>query len=115
LQLLVSGIVPSGNTSILYGGFRYIDIPHTTLIAGNTYAIAGLAGSEVYIREARDVEYDSRIIYRTPRYHTGNEFVFPSETYSVADGYFGPSFTFIPEPATILLFVLGGLALRRKH
>jgi hypothetical protein len=118
MQLLVSGTVPSGNTSVLYEEFRYIDVPYTTLIAGNTYAIAGIAGSEYYAQNVHNIQCDPRIIYKRERYHIGNNFVFPDEVYSVG-GTFGPNFMIVPEPATLILFAFAwplgrGLALRKK-
>jgi len=122
-NLLASATVPGGTAAALINDFRYVSITPVALDAGHDYLIGALyvpSPMDDYLGGASGNTFtsDPRITWRNrARYSAtaGAALTFPSETAPFA-GAFGPNFTLTPEPATLSLLALGGLALllRRK-
>ena len=101
------------------GDFGYTPITGLSLSPGETYSIGALylsAGGDYYVSGASSLTMDSRVTWLNSTYPSvgGLGFTFP-ELDSTSYGRFGPSFLFIPEPGTLILLALGGLALVRRR
>ena len=102
----VQATVPSGTAASLTDGFRWVPIPDTTLLPGQTYVIAGtdpVGGGDQYRFQASSVTYDPRIDFVQSRWISGSTLTLPvNNNPSFDDAYFGPNFQLMPVqiPAT---------------
>ncbi|NLE61339.1 MAG: DUF4082 domain-containing protein [Planctomycetes bacterium] len=117
--LLASSVISSGTSNPLLDGFRYVSIPEVTLNAGQHYVISYYTATEPtsdYHFDKALFQADPAITYLGGRYGGGGAFQLPSYiALPTHPDRFGPNFQFVPEPATLLLLALGGLALMRQR
>ncbi len=122
-NLLASGTVAAGTAGALINDFRYVSIAPVDLEAGHEYLIGAL-----YVPSPMDnflagdssntFTSDPRITWRNHvRYSALPDapLTFPSEEGGIYAGAFGPNFTFTPEPATLTLLALGGMAMMARR
>jgi hypothetical protein len=130
-QTLIPGsatAVGPGTADVLVDNFRYISITPVTLLAGNSYVVAGYdqlrddqATWDPNLQDWSSVVVAPEITGVQYFYNYDTQLSFPMTAYPVP--YFGPNFQFeaaasVPEPATMLLLGSGligvGVFVRRK-
>ena len=116
-ELLTSGTIHIGTGDPLIDHFRYIDVPDVTLQTGVDYVVAyysATTSSDFVILTPTDLWFDSSITYREARYGGGIGLAIPP-TVTTSFYRIGPNFLFVPEPASLGLLLIGGLALLRRR
>ena len=117
--LLADTTVPAGTTG---GDFGYASISGVTLSPGETYTIGaeygagGVTSLDFYVSGASSLSTATEVNWLNSTYPLAADmgFVYPGMD-STSFGRFGPSFLFVPEPGTLILLGLGGLALIRRR
>lgn len=122
-------VTHTDNNNLVLGVFRYVSVPSTLLLPGQDYVVAGRpnVGTDLLAQYQQPLEgYSAQIASEISLIEgrrgplQGNEFTFPSNstTYLRDDQptifvLFGPTFQFtvVPEPSTLALAGIGGLAL----
>ena len=101
----------------LTAGFRYHAIALLDLAGGQDYVISAVAGiTDPYTFNPTAFTTAPQVAFVQDAYSVSSTLVFPTTT-DGNFGYFGPNFTFvptitpIPEPSSLALLSLGGLAL----
>ncbi len=117
-QLIVSGTVPSGTAGTLIDRFRYVTLGTPAALPAGDYRIGALYGADTdavgyFATSASLAPGLSNFVSNC--YVQSSTLAFPSSNGSFAKGDFGPNFLIVPEPATLSLAVLVGLALIRRH
>ncbi len=129
--LLVSVVIPNGIAAPLDDMFRTVAITPIVLAPGSGYIVAGTnvfgsgdrlvcdGGSFSSCAGTLDFSTDTNVAFVDGVFSPiGSGFVRPDEVSgSIDSGFFGPSFSIVPEPssAALALFGLTGLALRRRR
>lgn len=113
--LLASTTVPAGAGAALVDGFRYAAIAPVGLSAGQVYRVGAMALSEVYYN---GVSYASppalTVLDQSTSYvGAGPTLSFPND-FTFGPGSAVANFQYVPEPASLSLLALGGLALIRR-
>jgi hypothetical protein len=116
--LLTSGLISAGTGDPLLEHFRYTDVPDVVLQAGVDYVIGFATPSanqdKMVYSAPEGLTYNPAITYIEARYGGGDgTLAMPGPTTSTTAYRFGPNFQFVPEPGTMGLMLLGGLALIR--
>jgi hypothetical protein len=101
------------NSDPLTGHFRFDAITPLTLLAGNSYIVVGVNGSDHYTYVDPGFVTDPDIIYHGAEYGNGNTLFDPSASHNnFNDGFWGPNFqvgvaSASPEPATFSFMGMG--------
>ena len=120
--LLISGIVPSGSSSPLLAGFRWLSVPQQVLNAGS-YVIAATSSADPasfdpFIYEGFDPVLSAGFSLGTAslaRGGSGSLVAFPSTDEGLPYGFFGPNFASTPVPGPLpVLGVAGAMAWSRR-
>jgi hypothetical protein len=128
-DLLVEATVATGNVAPLDGQFRTVSIAPITLPIGAGYVIGGLnqlanterlacGSSSGTCANSLVLSVDPRISFVGAMF--GSEaagFSRPTTAPAGAEGFFGPSFSIVPEPTSALLLAIaicGAIAVRRR-
>lgn len=117
-SLLVSGIMPAGTAASLDGIWRTLDISDIVLTPGSGYIVGGFNGANQSDRLAFNVTQtvDSRLSFVDATFSGINGIFERPTNFSGADnGFYGPSFNIVPEPATLVVLGASLLALRRRR
>jgi hypothetical protein len=112
--LLVSTTIPSGTSATLDDKFRMVSVAPTNLTAGNEYFIGALfltSNDGLIAGTATGFSTDPAITFIENSFKQGSSLTFPSSTTGATPAYFGPNFTFVPEPSTLFLLGAGLVAL----
>lgn len=120
-QLIASVTIPVGTGAPLDDGFRYQSITPVTLAAATQYRIGAVAlsGFIPFLHQASGTFASELTIIGNGVQENDNinALVFPAQLNGPGneDRYFGPNFQFggtpIPEPSTLVLMGIGGMAL----
>ncbi len=112
-SLIVSEFLP-GSTTEDNGAF-YTSITPTVLVPG-TYVIGAMAfaGGEQYGYDGTIV-MAAGLIWVQGMYNASNPFAMPALERTEPFAYLGPTFKFTPEPTTLLLLAIGGLATLKRR
>lgn len=118
--LLASGVIHAGTGDLLIDHFRYIDVPDVDLAAGVDYVLGFHTASSnsdkmVYGGPLIDWVVDPAITYLDARYGGSPSLAMPGPSVTTTYYRFGPNFQFVPEPGTLSLLLIGGLALLRRR
>jgi hypothetical protein len=120
--LLISGTVPSGSSSPLLAGFRWLSVPQQVLNAGS-YVIAATssgdpASFDPFIFEGFDPVVSAGFSLGTAslaQAGSGSIVAFPNTDEGLPYGFFGPNFASQPVPGPLpVLGVAGSLAWSRR-
>jgi len=126
-QLLVSAIIPAGNSAPIVQDFRFVDISPVTLAGGHDYVVAALYQSDdnsVGSLNAPGWQLTVGPGLQFGGYRSGDlpttALIFPVNYISGQEEAFGPNFTYnvVPEPSMPSLCVLGAVVLfflRKNH
>jgi len=111
---LFQATLPAGNATLLDGKFRYVPIADFTLQPGS-YVIGAQyfgASADARVSDALGISTAPSIAYVGGRFGVGANLPFPGAS-SGSGHYFGPNFQIVPvpEPSTLALFGLGGIAI----
>lgn len=109
-NLLTSIFVPAGTATPLDGQFRTASIPPITLATGAGYIVGGMNFNENTERLASNVNQvlDSRVEYVDATFaDIGDGFVRPTSFSTATSGFYGPSFSLVPEPIGVVMAMLG--------
>jgi hypothetical protein len=120
--LLGSVTVPSGTSAALDGQFRMVPVAPFQLSPGAGYIVGGLNFAANTERIAENVvqSVDPRISYSYATFSLlDSGFTRPTHISNATTGFYGPSFSVVPEPS-LFLFVSGAAAAwflcsRRPH
>jgi len=108
--LLASAVVPAGTTAPLDGQFRTVAISPITLTVGNGYIVGGENFATNTERLASNVTQtvNPSIRYIDATFSLiGSGFERPTNFSVATTGFYGPSFSIIPEPSSFVLLGLG--------
>jgi len=139
-RLLAQVRVPAGTGTTLDSGFRFVALAAPEPLAADTSYTVGaynfdfdfddwvwfgedvrdaLKKNKPVYDAAAQIEYDSPRVFDItpdgPYAGTLTDAEFPASTGSATGGYFGANFQFIPEPTTLALLAVGGLAVMRRR
>ncbi|HNU31696.1 MAG TPA: hypothetical protein PKN00_21065 [Sedimentisphaerales bacterium] len=114
--LLTSGVIHAGTVDTLADGFRYIDTPDVTLVAGETYVVSFFSASSAYsdlmfTSMVDSMTVDPAITYVQARWAHDVALAIPANP--TIYWRIGPNFLFtegapaVPVPGAVALGVLG--------
>jgi hypothetical protein len=116
--LVVSGQVQQDDP--LNSWWRWTSVTPTTLVAGQSYQIAGVTGQENYTWNPEGFLTASEISFMSDLYTSSSTLVNPLSSSDVV-GWFGPNFSFtgnnvVPLPGAVVLLALalGTVGLKRR-
>ena len=115
--LLAVGVIFPGTGNLLLDHFRYADVVDVPLTVGDSYVIGSYSlstNTDLMIYRPGDLQVHSAVTIVGARVRTGGGGLQIPDTLC-SDDRFGPSFQFIPEPATLTLLGLESLALLMKR
>lgn len=109
-QLLASAVVPAGTSASLDGQFRVVPITPFTLAAGSGYIVGGENFSSSTDRLVANATQtvDPHLSYVHPTFaNLDAGFTRPTMVSMQSSGFYGPSFSTVPEPSSFLLVTVG--------
>ena len=121
-SLLLSALLPAGTGATLVNGWRYTSVAPVALPAGSYVIVMTMPelSPDQQLIDASGATTSSPVTYVDSAFGGSSVLAYPSNAGSFAEGMFGPNFMFtaVPEPASGLLVIGGGIAvalLRRRR
>jgi hypothetical protein len=117
-NLLASVMIPSGTAAILINEYRYMPLETPlSLTAGTTYILASTTAQDAYRNPGGEtISPDfTNVVSRWTDSGFGDVLANPTSIYD-AGSFAGPNMLYsVPEPVTMGLLALGGLAMLRRR